>query len=47
MKSERLSFPESFKYLHLGNPESILICPIELRYEDFLHGKDVPESGPC
>jgi len=27
MGKERLSFPKSFKYLHLGNPESIVIVP--------------------
>ena len=36
MTLERMPFPESFKYLHLGNPESIVIRPIERRPEEFL-----------
>ena len=46
VKLERLPFPEAFKYLHLGNPESIVIRPKEIQYDDFLQRNCVPECEP-
>ncbi|MBW3598313.1 MAG: hypothetical protein KY475_13705 [Planctomycetes bacterium] len=47
MTSERLSYPESFKFLHLGNPESIVIRPTELRNADYLHYQTAKARVAC
>lgn len=37
IRRKKLSFPETFKYLHLGNPESVVIRPTEYRAGDYFH----------
>jgi hypothetical protein len=35
-RREHLPFPETLKYIHMGNPESICVCPEDLRPEDYV-----------
>ena len=35
-RQEHLPFPETLKYIHMGNPETIVVCPEDLRPEDYV-----------